>query len=395
MTTHSLSSTRERWLKTAAYYAAFVALGSSGAAIGPTLLALARQTGVGLGEISIIFTIASLGYFVGSQVGGRLYDRWPGHPVMAMSLLLLAAMVTLIPLTPTLWLLSAVVLVIGCAQGTIDVGGNALIVWVHGHEVGPFMNGLHFAFGLGSTLAPMLVARLLLWTGGVRWAYWTLALLMVPVAFFVGRRPSPPDIATSEEEGEARRDGRLVFLIAFFLFLYVGAEFSAGSWIATYVTALRLGDAVVGAYVNAAFWAAFTAGRLLSIPMAALVKPRAILAGDLLGCFASLAAILIWPASGAALWMGVIGLGLCMASVFPTMFSLAERHLTLTGAITSWIFVGVSAGAMGAPWLIGQLFEAQGAQITMVVILISLLLAFLLYLVMLAYTRSLGPETSA
>lgn len=390
-----MSPDRGRWLKTAAYYAAFVALGSSGAAIGPTLSALARQTSVSLGEISIIFTITSLGYFLGSQIGGRLYDRWPGHPVMAGSVLLMAAMVALIPLMPSLWLLSAVVLLLGCAQATVDVGGNALIVWVHGHEVGPFMNGLHFAFGIGSTLAPMLVAQLLLWTGGVRWAYWALALLMVPVAFFVKRQPSPPDIATSEEEGRARKDGWLVFLIAFFLFLYVGAEFSAGSWIATYVTALGLGDEVLGAYVNAAFWAAFTTGRLLSIPIAAAVKPRAILAGDLLGCFASLAVVLIWPTSGAALWIGVIGLGLCMASVFPTMFSLAERHLTLTGTITSWIFVGVSAGAMGTPWLIGQLFESIGAQITMVVILSSLILAFILYLVMLAYTRSKESEKSA
>jgi MFS transporter, FHS family, Na+ dependent glucose transporter 1 len=394
MATLSLPTRRARWLKTAAYYAAFVALGTSGAAIGPTLSALARQIGVGLGEISIIFTMSSLGYFAGSQVGGRLYDRWPGHPVMAMSLLLMAAMVASIPLTSSLWMLSAVVLLLGFAQGTIDVGGNALIVWVHRHEVGPFMNGLHFFFGVGSTFAPFLVGQLLLWTNGVHWAYWMLSLLMVPITAFVWSQPSPPDITDSEEEGPARVDDRLVFLIALFLFLYVGAEFGAGSWIATYVPALDLGDEVLGAYVNAAFWGAFTLGRLLSIPIAVFAKPRTILGGDLLGCFISLAVILAWPGASTALWIGTIGLGLCMASVFPTMFSLAERYLTLTGDVTSRIFVGVSGGAMVLPWLIGQLFEPMGARITMVAILTSLILAFLLYLVILAYTRSVGPEKS-
>jgi len=394
MATLSLPTRRARWLKTAAYYAAFVALGTSGAAIGPTLSALARQIGVGLGEISIIFTMSSLGYFAGSQVGGRLYDRWFGHPVMAMSLLLMAAMVASIPLTSSLWMLSAVVLLLGFAQGTIDVGGNALIVWVHRHEVGPFMNGLHFFFGVGSTFAPFLVGQLLLWTNGVHWAYWMLSLLMVPITAFVWSQPSPPDIADSEEEGPARVDDRLVFLIALFLFLYVGAEFGAGSWIATYVPALDLGDEVLGAYVNSAFWGAFTLGRLLSIPIAAFAKPRTILGGDLLGCFISLAVILAWPGASTALWIGTIGLGLCMASVFPTMFSLAERYLTLTGDVTSRIFVGVSGGAMVLPWLIGQLFEPMGARITMVAILASLILAFILYLVILAYTRSVGPEKS-
>ena len=387
-------SASSRWSKTAAYYAAFIALGTSGAAIGPTLSALAAQTGVGLSEISVIFTVTSLGYFIGSQLGGRLYDRWPGHPVMAVSLLLMAAMVASIPLTSRLWMLSAVVLVMGFAQATIDVGGNALIVWVHRHGVGPFMNGLHFFFGVGSTFAPFLVGQLLVLTGGIRWVYWVLSLLMIPIAAFVWSQSSPPDIALSEKEGQTRTDHRLVFLIALFLFLYVGAEFGAGSWIATYVPALNLGDEVLGAYVNSAFWGAFTLGRLLAIPVATIAKPCTILAGDLLGCFASLAIILIWPGASAALWIGTIGLGLCMASIFPTMFSLAERYLTLTGNVTSWIFVGVSGGAMLLPWLIGQLFESMGAQITMIAVLISLMLAFAVYAVLLAYARSLEPEES-
>jgi fucose permease len=76
------------------------------------------------------------------------------------------------------------------------------------------------------------------------------------------------------------------------------------------------------------------------------------------------------------------------------MFSLAERYLTLTGNVTSWIFVGVSGGAMLLPWLIGQLFESMGAQITMIAVLISLMLAFAVYAVLLAYARSLEPEES-
>ena len=73
---------------------------------------------------------------------------------------------------------------------------------------------------------------------------------------------------------------------------------------------------------------------------------------------ASLVLILLFPESVVALWAGAILLGLFIASIFPTIFTLAERRMTLTGTITSWFFVGASTGAMFFPWLMGQLFEA-------------------------------------
>jgi FHS family Na+ dependent glucose MFS transporter 1 len=81
----------------------------------------------------------------------------------------------------------------------------------------------------------------------------------------------------------------------------------------------------------------------------------------------------------AALWAGAILLGLFIASIFPTIFILAERRMTLTGTITSWFFVGASTGAMFFPWLMGQLFEAISPVAIMYVILGDLLAAIALY----------------
>ncbi len=59
-----------RWLNTAAYYLGFILLGMGGAITGPLLVELAAQTGSELSQISVIFTTGSLGYFVGSTLGG-------------------------------------------------------------------------------------------------------------------------------------------------------------------------------------------------------------------------------------------------------------------------------------------------------------------------------------
>jgi fucose permease len=158
---------------------------------------------------------------------------------------------------------------------------------------------------------------------------------------------------------------RIVTLIALLLLLYVGAEASFGGWIYTYAVALELSDAATAAYLTSAFWGALTLGRLLSIPLAARFRPRSILVADLAGCLTSVGILLLWPGSTAATWLGSLGLGL----------ALAERQIPITGQVTSWFLVASSAGAMTLPWLIGQLFESAGPQITLVAIFLDLVAA--------------------
>ncbi len=359
---------------TFAYYAAFIALGALGAVIGPTLPALAENTHTSLREISSVFALGSLGYLLGTFLGGRVYDRTPGHPVMVGTLLVMTVCVALIPLMPLLWLLVAVLFTMGFAQGALDVGGNTLLLWIHRDKVGPYMNGLHFTFGVGSFLAPIIIAQAVRLSGGITWAYWTLALLALLPALWLTRYPSPRRRSETEEAGDAKADPRLVVLIALFFVLYVGAEVSFGGWAFTYAVKLGLATEEAAAYLTSAFFGAFTVGRLVAIPIAARLRPRAILFSDLLGCLLSMGVILVWRESSTALWLGSMGLGFSMASVFPTTLTLAERRMPMTGRVTGWFFVGASLGAMTVPWIIGQLFEARGPYSAMLVIFTALLL---------------------
>lgn len=390
--------TDERLSKTFGYFAAFVALGTATAILGPTLPGLAENTQTQLSEIGFLFTAYSLGYLVGSFQSGWLYDRVPGHPVLAAGLVIVAGMLVLTPLIPLLWLLTIVLLIVGVAGSTLDVGGNTLLVWVHGRQVSPYMNGLHFFFGIGAFLAPIVVAQAVLVSGDIAWAYWVSALLMLPVAAWLLRLPSPsvPGPSTGEQnasgaqalaKAESRTHERLlVILISLLLFLYVGAEASFGGWIFTYALAKDLGSEATSAYLTSAFWGALTLGRLLSIPIAARFRPSAILFAALVGCLVSVGVIFLWPSSVMVLWLGTFALGLSMASIFPTAISLAERRLTITGRITSWFFVGASVGGMLLPWLIGQLFEIRGPWAMMVAIMIDLVLAMGVFVTLILYS---------
>jgi FHS family Na+ dependent glucose MFS transporter 1 len=191
---------------------------------------------------------------------------------------------------------------------------------------------------------------------------------MLPPAVWVWRLPSPQH---NNGDGDAAR-GRdslllLALFIAFFL-LYVSAEVSFGGWAYTYSVQMGLADESAAAYLTSAFWGALTVGRLLAIPIAARVRPEWMLLGDLVGALLSVGAILAWPASSTVLWAGALGLGLALASIFPTLMSLAERKMVVTGSVTGWFLVGSSAGGMTLPWVIGQLFESSGPRVAIVAI---------------------------
>jgi fucose permease len=369
---------------TLAYYAVFIAFGTAGAALGATLPNLADNTQSQLSEISVVFTAFALGRLLGVSLSGRFYDQRRGHPVMALMLILLAVALALVPLMPLLWLLSVVLLLVGMAEGALDVGGNTLLVWVHRDKVGPYMNGLHFAFGVGAFIAPIVIAQTVQLTGSITWAYGVLALLAVPVIFWVLSLPSPKAPIIKDGEHNERANRLLVILLVLFFFIFVGAEVAFSGWIFTYATTLNLTGATAGRYLTSAFFGAFMLGRLLAIPIAARFRPRTILFGDLIGCVVSLGIILVWPASVTALWIGTLGLGLAMASLFPMTLTLAERRMPITGRITGWFLIGASVGAMFLPWLIGQLFESIGPMAMMATVLVDVILSLGVLVVLLA-----------
>ena len=82
-----------------------------------------------------------------------------------------------------------------------------------------------------------------------------------------------------------------------------------------------------------------------------------------------------------------------MASIFPTMITFAEHRMTLTGTTTSLFFVGSSAGGMFLPWLIGQLFEPIGPQVTIYIILVDMLVAVILFFALMRVSQSMEGQS--
>lgn len=359
-------------------------LGLVSAAEGPSLLNFGQHTTSTLDQISAIFVFVSLGYLVGSFFSGRAYDRFPGHRLMALSLVLAAAAAFFLPLITNLWLLLLCFFILGAAKGTIDVGCNTLLPWLHGAKVGPFMNGLHAFFGVGAFISPLILDRVRVATGDIHWLFWISALICLPLAIWLWFLPSPSSAAHKANADENAAFPLLPVIILVTLFvLYVGLELGFGNWVYTYALTLNLANESSAAQLNSAFWGAFTIGRLLGILTAARMRSQTILFMDLAGCIISTAVVLLWRDSVLALWVGTIGLGLFMASIFATILMLASERIHVTGAITGLFLVGSALGSALLPYFIGQVFVQVGPQAMPVIVLVDIFafLAVLLFFI--------------
>lgn len=379
MSTSTSSPSINKLALTAAYYLSIFILGLFTAVAGPALPSLAENTASTFDQISLFFVLGALGYLLGSYFGGRGYDRFPGHRIMALTLLVIAISGAFIPIMRQLRLLLLAQFVLGLAQGANDVGCNTLLMWVHHDKgAGPFINGLHFFFGLGAFIAPLVLAGILSLTGGIQWVFWIFALLCLPLVFWLWNLPEP-----SAQENSGGEHGRTpmpllpVALLVLAFLLYVGAEVGFGNWIYSYALTLGLGTAITSAYLTSAFWGTFTVGRLLGVWISTRLRSATILFVDLVGCLASLSVIMLWGDSTLALWAGAIGLGLFMASVFPTILVLSGERMRVTGTMTGWFLVGGGIGGMILPWVIGQAFVGIGAGAMPMLIFITVVLNLL------------------
>ena len=365
------------------YYAAFLVLGLIMMALGSTLTVLSKNLDASFEQLSYGFMFRSLGFFSGSILGGRIFDKLPGHRVLLAGLSGMAIFSVLVPLAPNLYLVLFLFLLQGLSGSLLNVGGNTMVLWSNrGRNVGPLLTGLHFSWGLGSAISPLIIEQVERLSGGIVWVYAALSMLAIPVLVMLFRLPSPTHPQVSEGEKTPPLVLPLAILVGCFFFLYTGFEASVISWLNTYTTETNLGDKSAAYKLSSTFLFVFTFGRLLAIFFANKFRPRTILITDFVGCFLSVGAILLWSSSVSVLWVASCILGLSMASIFPTMLAFAERRMTLSGKLTGYLFSASSGGSMILPFVVGQFFTTIGPQVLYYVIFSALTIDCIIFVVL-------------
>eukprot|EP00698_Gefionella_okellyi_P003531 TRINITY_DN13322_c0_g1_i1.p1 TRINITY_DN13322_c0_g1~~TRINITY_DN13322_c0_g1_i1.p1 ORF type:complete len:579 (+),score=155.06 TRINITY_DN13322_c0_g1_i1:141-1877(+) len=193
--------------KTILYCAICILFGVLISALGPSLPAFAAMMHTTPEKLNFVFYFRGGGRLVSAFVSGFLFDRFPGHPIVALSVACVSITGFVLPFAATVseWFWGALFAFVGVGSSLFDVGVNTLIPWLYGDKLRPYMQLVNFTWGIGSVLAPLIVQASLSSTGSANSAYWLSSLFGIPLivmSLFLLSPKRPQEAYQTFEEDE-------------------------------------------------------------------------------------------------------------------------------------------------------------------------------------------------
>jgi fucose permease len=375
-------------------------IGANDGAIGILLPSLRAHYGVDKGTISLVFLLVTAGFLVAATSSGLLVHRLGARLFLSLGGAAFFTAVATIWLMPPFLALLLAMLIMGFGLGIIDAGLNAYVAGLPNNSA--LLNYLHAFYGLGALLGPAIATiflEVIHWSWNSVYLLWVTLSLLVLAGFatLFRERSDPAQPVLEAHTGNvlaASLKLRVVWLAAFFLLFYVGAEVTLGTWSFSLLTEERHEPALLSGWVVSGFWLGLTLGRAsLGWVAQRLGNVRLIqlcLAGVVVGM------ILVWlvpamPASAAGLWLAGFSLG----PIFPTTIALASQLVPprlLPSAVGFLASLG-SSGAALFPWLAGNLAEWVGLWLILPYVVALTIAMLALWFALQASSRPTQPQT--
>mgnify|MGYP005836133639 CR=1 FL=1 len=348
------------WLWTAGAFIAFFIFGFADNMKGPTLPAMLDDLHFSYSLGGTILLASYVGFVVATLLTGLVSDVAGNKAVILVAGVSLLAGIAGYSSFATAGLLIAAMFVLGLGLGSLELGGNAIIVELHREKRGRYLNLLAVFHGLGSTVAPYYGGQLL--AAGFSWRqvyrFSLAAIALLPLYFlFLRRPPHAPARATPAGLrhllGVAFRGAMpwLYLLIA----AYVAAEIGLAAWMVEFLQKVKAQPPVTSSLYLSLYFALIMVGRLVG---SLLVERAGYLRALFIASAASAACLAAGIYGPAALAFCLPLTGLFFSVIFPTTTAVAsELYKENLGAILGVLFTFGGLGGMLGPWLVGVLSD--------------------------------------
>jgi len=331
--TSVLSTTRPRSRSLLAIsFISFILLSFPHGMLGIAWPSIRDTFGMPLEALGILLFAATTGHIATSFSGGLLVGRLGVGVFLLLSVCANALGLLGYVLAPAWWVLILAAAMSGVGGGAMDMGLNAFFASNYSARM---MNWLHASFGLGVTLGPIAMTWLLdrgsSWRMGYLLALAAMLVLAIVYIRTLAWWPKQAPALEADNQADAPPPTRLLSMSVVWLSLAVfffvsGMEATAGNWAFTLFTEGR-GETIVaaGQWVSA-YWASFTAGRVLFGLLGERLAPVSVLRGTML--LAMLGAGLLWwhPTDGVS-YLGLVLFGLALAPMFPLLILETPRRV--------------------------------------------------------------------
>ena len=301
-------------------------------------------------------------------------------------------------------------------------GGNTMVLHLWGDQAASPQHSLHFGFGVGSIISPLLARPFLSQKITVNVTNYTDKLndvsmelhqqlqyvynkteanttmvdimlresnLMVPygigssfvlliaISFLVSYILGPPhgfptkSGTTNVKQlfnpatcgyGHPRYGGALIFLIMIYFTFVCGSEHSYGRFLFSYAIEADVNFTKdEAALLNSVFWAMFTIGRGGGTVVAKFMRISLMIWIEFVFVLLSITTLAIWGFSvKLVLWIASCSYALMLGPIFPGGISWANLQLDLNSMAVMVIMIGCSSGSMLYIYISGYFFQYMG-----------------------------------
>jgi MFS family permease len=323
--------------------------------------AIKERLGLGEGLLGVALLGAAVGALVAMPIVGALVSRLGSRRVVGTAALLLSVSLLMPALAPNLPALVLALVMLGAANGGLDVAMNAQAVAVERGYGRPIMSSFHAAWSFGG-LAGAALGGLSASQGIGPLPHFSAVAVLSAIAFVVAYGSLLPSRADASEEGTPAfaRPTRALLGLGIISFCVLLGEGAMGDWSAVYLDdTLETGPGFAAAGY-AAFSLSMAFGRLFGdwlterLGPATLVRSCGALAAVGLGVALAVGQPLVALAGFACAGAG-------FSIVFPTALSAAGRTGTIaTGPALAAVSTAAYTGFLVGPPFIGFLAELTG-----------------------------------
>lgn len=331
--------------------------------------AIVTQLSMDSGELAVAVLGLSVGAVLGLPLATALVSRYGSPRVVRIALIGYAVALVGVALAANEPALTVALVGLGVGNGVLDVAMNAAGVRVERDYPRQIMSAFHALFSVGGLVGSLVGAGAAALNAAVAVHLPVVGLTLLATGLIAGRNllPEPPRIAVASQGsvlfGPRRWNRRLTALglLACGSLLCEGVAYD---WSAVYLRD-NFGAATSAAALGfAAFSLCMAAGRLVADRLVARISAvRFVRAAGLVATAGSALVVLSTSATAATAGFGLLGLGL--AGVVPTLFSVAAQgHDSAASAIATVSALGY-IGFVAGPVLVGAVASALGLRVAL------------------------------
>lgn len=290
-------------------------------------------------------------------------------------------------------LLLAACTMMGVARGGNSNFSNTMVSTLPGKAATRGYNLLHGSYAVGALLSPLLLVFLSsrMPVSGWRAAAGVIVLLCFAQLCVYAKMKLPPENATRGIKSIDRSflKDRRFWLGSAMLFFYIAVEYAICGWLVTYFQDIGVLSADYAQMMNSLLWLVIFIGRMVGAFLTGRVSRSTQLLVDgvgLLGCFL----LMLFSRSALPVVIGLIGVGLFMATIYPTAFSFGGDCIKGNDLGCSIMLFISGVGGIITPALVGFIAERSGifAGMILVAACVGLLLISIIFSVLTAKKKA-------